>query len=158
MLRKNNVGYQLDRRPHSTHRKWLNRRDRITRCLERKWRSTRSQSDRQHYVNPCGVVIHLIGSLKSEHYTNIVNQHLSDQKVPFKTVNKLLQKSPVRRYSASHNNTILANSCADYFTEKIEKIHESLSLREDKVSGPPTLNRNLLFKAQKLSVRLKTLR
>lgn len=136
----------------------MTEQERITRNLERKWRSTRSQSDRQHYVNPCGVVIHLISSLKSEHYTNIVNQHLSDQKVSFKTVNKLLQKSPVRRYSASHNSTILADSFADYFTEKIEKIRESLSLREDKISGLPTLNRNLLFKAQKRSVRLKTLR
>ena len=44
---------------------------RIRRNLERKWRSTRSQSDRQHYVNQCGVVIHLISSLKSEHFTNI---------------------------------------------------------------------------------------
>ena len=31
-------------------------------------------------------------------------------------------------------------------------------IREDKISGPPTLNRNLLFKSQKLSVRLKALR
>ncbi|XP_068712798.1 uncharacterized protein [Montipora foliosa] len=115
---------------------------RIRRNLERKWRSTRSQSDRQHYVNRCGVVIHLISSLKSEHYTNIINQHLLDQKVLFKTVNKLLQKSPVRRYPVSHN-TILADSFADYFTEKIEKIHQSLSLREDKISGPPTLESSI---------------
>ena len=128
---------------------------RIRRNLECKWRSTRSLSDRQHYVNQCGVVTHLISSLKSKHYTNIINQHLLDQKVLFKTVNKLLQKSSVRRYPASHNDTILADSFADYFTEKIEKIHQCLSLREDKISGPPTLD--LLFKAQKLSVRLKTL-
>jgi len=110
------------------------------RNLERKWRSTRSQSDRQHYVNQCGVVIHLISSLESEHYINIINQHSSDQKVLFKTVNKLLQKSPVRRYPASHNDTTSVDSFADYFTEKIEKIHQSLSLREDKISGPPTLD------------------
>ena len=89
-------------------------------------------------MNQCGVVIHLISSQKSEHYTNIINQHLSDQEVLFKTVNKLLQKSPVRRYPAFHNVTILADSFADYFTETIEKIHQSLSLREDKISGPPT--------------------
>jgi len=106
----------------------------------RKWRSTRLQSDRQHYVNQRGVVIHLISSLKSEHFTNIINQHSSDQKVLFKTVNKLLQKSPVRRYTASHNDTTLVDSFADYFTEKIEKIHQSLSLREEKISGPPTLD------------------
>lgn len=126
---------------------------RIRRKLERKWCSTRSQSDRQHYVYQCSVVIHLISSLKSEYYTNIINQHSSDQtsihqsnqhssdqKVLLNTVNKLLQKSRVRRYPASCNNTTLANSFADYFTEQIEKIHQSLSLREDKISGPPTLD------------------
>lgn len=113
---------------------------RIRRNLERKWRSTRSKFDRQYYVNQCGVVIHLISSLKSEHYTNVINQHSSDQKTLFKTVNKLLQKSPVRRYPASHNDTTLVDSFADYFTEKIEKIHQSLSLREDNISGPPTVD------------------
>lgn len=113
---------------------------RIRRKLERKWCSTRSQSDRQHYVYQCSVVIHLISSLKSEYYTNIINHHSSDQKVLLNTVNKLLQKSRVRRYPASCNNTTLADSFADYFTEQIEKIHQSLSLREDKISGPPTLD------------------
>jgi len=117
---------------------------RIRRNLEHRWCSTRSQSDRQHYVNQYGVVIHLISSLKSEHYTNIINQHSSDQKVLFKTVNKLLQKSTVRRYPASHNDTTLVDSFADYFTEKIE-IHQSLSLREDKISGPPTLDQIAAF-------------
>lgn len=113
---------------------------RIRRKLERKWCSTRSQSDRQHYVYQCSVVIHLINCLKSEYYTNIINQHSSDQKVLLNTANKLLQKSRVRRYPASYNNTTLADSFADYFTEKIEKIQQSLSLREDKISGPPTLD------------------
>ena len=97
---------------------------RIRRNLERKWRSTRSQSDRQHYFNQCGVVIHLISSLKSEHYTNIINQHLSDQKVLFKTVNKLLQKSPYLPLITTEFWP------TDYFTEKIEKIHQSLSLEK----------------------------
>ena len=79
---------------------------RIRRNLERKWRSTRSQSDRQHYVNQCGVFNHFISSLKSEYYTNIINQHSSDQKVLFNTVNKLLQKSSVRRYPSYHNDRL----------------------------------------------------
>ena len=129
---------------------------RIRRNLERKWRSTRSQSDRQHYVNQCGVVIHLISSLKSEHYKNIINQHLSDQKVLFKTVNKLLQKSPVRRYPASHNDTILADSFTIILQKRLRR-SISLSLLE-KIRAVDLLHWNLLFKAQKLSVRLKTLR
>ena len=49
-------------------------------------------------------------------------------------------KSPVRRNAASHNDTTLVDSFADHFTEKIEKIHQSLSLKEDKISGPYTLD------------------
>ena len=86
------------------------------------------------------MVIRLSSPPKSEHYTNIINQHSSDQKVLFHTVNKLLQKSPVRRYPASCNDTTLVDSFADYFTGNIEKIHQSLSLSEDKISGPPTLD------------------
>ena len=104
----------------------------IRRRLERRWRSSRLQSDRHRYVVQCGVVTRLIESLKSAHYTSIINEHSSDQKVLFNTVNKLLQKSSIKRYPASHDDSTLANSFADFFTSKIEKIHQSLFLKKRK--------------------------
>ena len=44
-------------------------------------------------VNQCYVVNNLIESLKSSYYTDVINEHSSDQKMFFKTVGKLLQKS-----------------------------------------------------------------
>ena len=76
-----------------------------------------------------------------ENYTKIdkLLQHSSLQKALFNTVDKFLQKSSVWRYPASQNNTTLANSFADYFTKKIEKIHQSPFLRKDKINEHTTL-------------------
>ena len=72
------------------------------RRLERKWRKTRLQSDREAYQYQCCVVNELISSLKSTYYTSLINEHSSNQRVLFRTVNKLLmQKSHETRYSPS---------------------------------------------------------
>ncbi|CAH3184201.1 unnamed protein product, partial [Porites lobata] len=69
------------------------------RCrLQRKWRKTRLQSDRESHQYQCCVVNDLISSLKSTYYTSIITEHPSDQRVLFRTVNKLMQKSYETRY------------------------------------------------------------
>ena len=98
----------------------------IRRRLERKRRSTRLLCDREQYVHQCNVVNNLIESLKSTYYTDIINEHSSDQRILFKTVEKLLQKSTNKRYPPSFDDTALANSFADFFTSKIDKIHHGL--------------------------------
>ena len=55
----------------------------IRRRLERKWRSTRLLCDREQYVHQCYVVNNLIESLKSTYYTDIINEHSSDQRILF---------------------------------------------------------------------------
>ena len=79
----------------------------IRRRLGWKWRSTRLLCDREQYVNQCYVVINLIESLKSSYYTDIINEHSSDQNILFKTVGKLLQKSTNKRYPPSSDDTAL---------------------------------------------------
>ena len=49
------------------------------RQLERKWRSSRLQSDRKKYVHQCSPVINLINSLKSEYYTSVTKEHSGNQ-------------------------------------------------------------------------------
>ena len=102
----------------------------IRRRLERKWRSTWLLCHREQYVHQCYVVNNLIESLKSTYYTDIINQHSSDQRILFKTVGKLLEKSTNKRYPPSSDDTPLANSFADFFTSKIDKIHQGLVERK----------------------------
>ena len=109
----------------------------IRRRLERKWRSTRLLCDREQYVHQCYVVNNLIESLKSTYYTDIINEHSSDQRILFKTVGKLLQKSTNKRYPPSSDDTALANSFADFFTSKIDKIHHGLVERKISVGSSP---------------------
>ncbi|KAK3712310.1 hypothetical protein QZH41_017246, partial [Actinostola sp. cb2023] len=80
----------------------------------------RIQDDRDRYLEQCGIVNHLIDSLKSEYYTAIIKEHSSDQKVLLNTVNKLPQKkTSVKRYPATSDDDVLANAFADFFTNKI---------------------------------------
>ena len=113
----------------------------IRRRLERKWRSTRLLCDREQYVHQCYFVNNLIGSLKSTYYTDIINEHSSDQRILFKTVGKLLQKSTNKRYPPSSDDTALANSFADFFTSKIDKIHHGLVERKIRVASSPLTSR-----------------
>ena len=107
------------------------------RRLERKWRSSRLQSDREKYVHQCSLVINLINSLESEYYTSVIKEHSGNQRVLFKTVNKLLQKRSVKRYPSCPDNSSLANSFADFFISKIDKIHCALTEKQITVRSAP---------------------
>ena len=48
----------------------------------------------------------------------------------FTTVNKLLQKESVKRYPPSPDTNVLVNSFADFFSEKIDKIHFELMQKQ----------------------------
>ena len=85
-------------------------------------------------VTKCCVVNDLISSLKSTYYTSIITEHPSDQRVLFRTVNKLMQKSYETRYPPSLSNALLADSFADFFTAKVEKIHTALVARNRDLS------------------------
>ena len=73
----------------------------------------------------CCVVNNLIQSLKSSYYTTIINENSTDQRVLFNTVSKLLQKQSTARFPSSCSDA-LDNSFADYFIDKIDRIHATL--------------------------------
>ena len=98
----------------------------IRRRLERKWRKSKTQSDRERYVHQCYVVNNLICNLKTTYYREIISKNSGNQKVLFNTVNKLLQKSCVKRYPPPSDACSLANAFADFFTQKIDKINADL--------------------------------
>ena len=81
------------------------------------------------------MVNNLIATLKSAHYTSIINEHSSDQRILFATVNKLLQKPSEECYPPSVDNTALANSFAYFFINKIDKIHSKV-VQRNIIVGP----------------------
>ena len=74
-------------------------------------------------VRQCYVVNNLICNLKTTYYRDVISENSGNQKVLFKTVNKLLQKSCVKRDPPSSDACSLANAFADFFTQKIDKTH-----------------------------------
>ena len=91
---------------------------------------TRLPADRKQYVHQCNVVINLIKSCKSEHYSSIIKETSGNQKVLFKTVQKLLQKPTVNFYPPSENDCMLADELATFFTAKIDTLHNDLHVKK----------------------------
>ena len=93
---------------------------------------TRLPADRKQYVHQCNVVINLIKSRKSEHYSSIIKETSGNQKVLFKTVQKLLQKPTVNFYPPSENYCMLADELAtfNYITAKIDTLHNDLHVKK----------------------------
>ena len=73
----------------------------------------------------------LIKSLKSQRYSSaIVKENFVNQKVLFKSVQKLLQKSTANYYLPSENNRMLADEFATFFTTKIDTLHNDLLVKK----------------------------
>ena len=79
----------------------------------------------------------MIESQQSTYYTDIINEHSSDKRILFKTIGKLLQKSTNKRYPPSSDDTALANSFANFFASKVDKIHHGLVERKIRVGSSP---------------------
>ena len=88
-------------------------------------------SDRAAFVNQCKVVNNLIYESKQLYYNDWIEENSSNSKLLFKIVNKLLQKNTDRQYPKEHDDKSLANSFADYFGTKIEKIHDEIVLAKN---------------------------
>ncbi|CAB3981070.1 Hypothetical predicted protein [Paramuricea clavata] len=70
------------------------------------------------------------------YYNNLIEENSSNSKLLFKILNKLLQKNTDRQYPKEHDDKSLANSFADYFTTKIEKIHDEIVLAKNLLVAP----------------------
>ena len=111
---------------------------RLRRQLERKWRSSKSLSDRIAFVNQCKAVNSLIYESKQVYYNDLIEENSTNSKLLFKIVNKLLQKNSDRQYPKKHNADSLANSFADYFATKIEKIQDEIVFAKSFLVAPIT--------------------
>ena len=96
------------------------------RSLERRWRSSRLSSDYENYVTQCNVENNMLRAAKVSYYGSIIEGSKHDQRVLFQTVEKLLHTKPKPHYPTSCSYADLANKFADFFTEKIARIQNSL--------------------------------
>ena len=101
-------------------------RKRLRRKLEHLWRRTKSQTHRKEYQKQCCVVNDLLYASKQAYYCGKIKDNLHNPKFLFPTINKLLQMNTERLYPSSTDDSALANTFADCFSEKISKIRTSI--------------------------------
>ena len=100
----------------------ITKQKRIRRRLERKWRSSKLESDKENYLRQCSVVNSMLCKAKENYYTTITKDNAKDSKLLFCTVDKLLQKNNDKYYPPAKNDEELANSFADFISTKINNI------------------------------------
>ena len=107
------------------------------RRLERRWRSSRLESDRLSYIEQCSVVNTMLYKAKEFYYSLVIRDNAHDTRLLFRSIDKLLQKQTEKHYPSADNDQQLANDFADFFPAKIERIREELSLRKSGLVHSP---------------------
>ena len=100
---------------------------RVRRKLERHWRFSLLEIDRQIYVDQCRKVDSMCEKETSDHYRNIIHENASDQKQLFKITNKLMHRNDVQKLPSHDSTEELADRFADYFIDKIMTIRSNLA-------------------------------
>ena len=114
----------------------INVEKRKRRKLERRWRKSRLVIHRELYEEQCKLVNSMIKTVKTNYYSNIINANKEDQKVLFITIDKLLHRKVVKKYSKASSAQELANTFADFSHHKIENIKNELSAQNTAVTNP----------------------
>ena len=97
------------------------------RKLERTYRRTNLDSDKQLFINQTKRVHELIIASKNSYYTSSIEDAKSDQKALFRLVNKLLHTDRVDDLPSYTSALDLANKFATFFHEKVNKINSCLT-------------------------------
>ena len=96
------------------------------RQIERLWRKSGLEADKQQFTDQCKQVGELIKSIKVNHYSSLIIENKSDHKVLFHSINRLLHRMPEKHYLICSSTNELCNKFANFFSEKIFKIQHSL--------------------------------
>ncbi len=81
----------------------------------------------------------MIKTVKTNYYSNIINDNKGDQKVLFNTIDKLLHRNVVKKYPKASSAQELVNTFADFFHHKIENIQNELSAQKHCSNTPHIL-------------------
>ena len=111
------------------HTPWYNStvRDakRLHRRLERRWRKTQSEPDREAYRSQCQVVRDELVKAKSEHYHNKLSE-ADNHKDVYSIANSLLFGPKVQKLPTHDSVQDLSEQFAEYFIQKIVTIRNGL--------------------------------
>jgi hypothetical protein len=116
------------------------------RNLERRWRRSGLTVDRQSYTNQCDLVKKLISEAKMTYYSNLIVNAGTDNNALFRSIDRLLHRTPDKCLPSSPSPTILANKFSAFFENKIMTIKNKLPHCDAAVSNTfdhfdsPTIN------------------
>ncbi len=99
--------------------------------LERKWRKTKSTSDRQLFVEQRLRVTRLIDQAKTDYYGGKITECADDQKSLFKIVEQLLHNKGPEKFPTHNDSFHLAETFSSFFINKIVKIRDQLDIEEN---------------------------
>ncbi|XP_068729056.1 uncharacterized protein [Montipora capricornis] len=105
----------------------------VGRGYERRGRSTGLPSDKQKFSKQCAVVNKMLFLSKQQYFNSVVADEENDQHSLFKTVSNLLYPKQSPQYPPSSDDTCLANSFVQFFTNKIKGIRQGFSAVPDTV-------------------------
>ena len=92
------------------------------RNLERRWRRSKLMIDRELYINQCNVVKKLIFEAKMNYYSKLISDAGSNSNDLFRSIDRLLHRTPEKRLPTSTSPTDLANNFVHFFKNKIVNI------------------------------------
>ena len=98
---------------------------RLRKKLERRWRKTRSEPDREAYHYQCQVVRDELVEAKTEHYHNQLSE-ADNHKDVYLIANSLLFSPKVQKLPTHDSVQDLSEQFADYFIQKIVTIRNGL--------------------------------
>ena len=107
----------------------------VRRRLERRYRKTKLEIDRQMYINQSKEVVKIIKMKKSAYYNNKFST--ADSKLTFKLLNNLMHADTDRSLPSNIPKSDLPQTFNDFFVTKVRRIREDL---DQPVSAPPLLH------------------
>ena len=105
------------------------------RRLERRWKSSKTESDRKAYPSACSTANKLIIKSNAESNTECIKDASKNPKRLWSTIKALLHSSPPIEQLSPSLSQPLANSLASFFCQKIVALKESIS---SKLHGRPS--------------------
>ena len=122
--------------PSSSEAPWMDREFKDCRStrrkLERRWRRTRLESDKNIYVSKRVECAELSKCKRSTYYGKIISDHEGDQRSLFKVVSNLLDKSKSSVFPQHENPKDLATSFNEFYLQRVQNIRDNIPVSKHK--------------------------
>ena len=93
---------------------------------ERKWRTEKNTINRDLFIKSRNDLTKTIKDAKKNHFSRKITESEDSQKALFNCVDQLLNRTWTSCLPDNENNDELSNDIADFFTVKVQKLHDGL--------------------------------